>query len=293
MLDKKTQSVEGHKNIVTGGDLNINISTTHVHMLQQETEIQKNYRRVQSQLSQSSPELAIGEFLSAGELTQYKISGEKDFLKLLSKYSPSLPINIREEILRNIMSSAWHTIVFQPFFSSKLIEMGSVNGNEIMHFLQILCKISLKKSINPSNLKEFILLLTKDEYAFSNGPLRAHKALVAQVIMHCFYHQCELLESSIVTKELSNLAYKSDSFWDEFFVDLYFRYICNHIHTSQHLLLPVKFAFERYILTYPTKPLSRLAPIMISPYEFFRKHNREDFENNITDIAIDCRNHYE
>jgi len=293
MSDKLKQSIEGSENIQAARDVNINVFHMDINVIKQQDNIHKNYRKTQSNLSPENQTIVIDEFLSVGELIDFRVSKKDEFLELLSTYSLDLPINLREDIFNSFVSSAWHTIVYQPFFAAKLIEIKSQLKTDLMPLVLFLCGIAQRKPIEPNKLIEFISSLYSENYSFTEGALKSHKILVAQVLLYCFYHQTDILEDDSVVGQLSRIAQNPDSYWSVYFIDLYYRHVCNHIHIGDKLESSVLTGYKNYLQNYPNNPLSRLSPFIISPYKCFHKYHRSEFINIIQEIALDCRTDYE
>ena len=217
----------------------------------------------------------------------YPSCSEDKFVELLSKYSDSLPVELRQELLRDIVASAWNTIVYHPFFAISLLNNETIIQKRIAHILVPLCKAALRMPISPNELK-VLLRSIDDNYFFLNGYNKNLLILIKRTLKFLFYDQPDALKSNEIKEELERLVGKGEIGWNEFFTDLYFRHVCNYISIDSELLSIIKSVFDRYLQEQAKKPLALLWPMISAPLEVCIQHKKDDLIELIRKIAKVC-----
>jgi hypothetical protein len=216
---------------------------------------------------------------------------EEEFVKLLSGYSENLPIEHRQDHLNSVIASAWRAIVDQPSLAARLMDNERIAKNALNELIVPLCRIACYHSISPNELRTLFDFL-EETTCFGSDTLRNNgRVLIARMVRFLFYdkrHQPEILKSDEFKKQLSSLANKAETFWDEFFVDLYLRHLCDYIFINREFLTIIRPSYERYRREHKKKPLVQLWRLISRPVEASQQYPKDKLFDIITDIARKC-----
>lgn len=217
--------------------------------------------------------------------------GEEEFVHLLSDYSDNLPIEHRQDHLNSIVASAWKVIVDRPSIAARLMDNETMAKSTLSQLIVPLCKTACYHSISPDELRGFFDLLEDSTYFGSDSHRNNSRVLIARMVRFLFYdkrHQPEILKSAEFKREISHLANKGEMFWDEFFVDLYLRHLCDYIFIDREFLVIIRPSYERYRCEHKNKPLVQLWRLISRPVEASQQYLKNELFELISDVARKC-----
>jgi hypothetical protein len=216
------------------------------------------------------------------------VCSEDDIHKLIADYSDYLPDQLRTSMLASLIQYGWSTIVFQPFLASEIMINAEFRG-DVKKLLVPICKAGLRHEITSEEIEEFISVVEHNKV--ESGEIRKHDVLLSRMLRHLFYDQPTTLDASPLKERLYELSLSDDTFWRNFFIDIYFRFVCNVISLTGDIKGLIETACREYVKSVPSAPLSRIWPFIVSSYENSLKYKDEEvLLTTLTDIAKDCSN---
>lgn len=223
---------------------------------------------------------------------------DENFRNLLSKYSNSLPIEVQAKILDEVALYAWEKIVYDTF-SSEIIQKDKdqilENQPIFKKLFKPLFRVASGRRLNREDLNDFFELDDElvNELEEQDG---GYCYLARKLIINLLHSQPDILEGEIFRERIRALSSKSKSFQSQFFVDLYFRYVCDTIDIPDNSFLQFVISVsEDYWNKYNQAPLSQLRKFIITPLDFLEtvSSRKEDITKILQSIAGNCGNFIE
>ncbi len=215
---------------------------------------------------------------------------ENDFKDIVFKYDPSIQLELKEELLHDILQFSWNMIVFRPFFALTLLQSEEEIPIQLRVVLLPLCKIALCKPITSQEVNTFLSTLSSESFLIDGKSIHIHKVLVSRFVKCFFYQYTDILKENSVRKNLEFLALNGGEFWGLFFVDIYLRNVCNYLFLPDPIAATLKQVSLEYRSSHVANPISKLWPFLSTPIASSRKFTQEDFQNTIINIAQECQN---
>ncbi len=235
-----------------------------------------------------SPENAEDQFQSYDTTPSYNSCDEAEFVSLINRYSPDQSESIRSQLLESITSSAWFTIVFNPFLAEKLIQICRHLHPSISRLLLPLCQFGYMQNPDPTMFANLISSATSDDYRFRNGISISHMNLVATAIRTSVYEYPNLLEERVVQTAILHLASICNSFWNLFFTDLYVRHKCNYIHLPNDLVNSSRTIYDIYCHANPHNSLVKVLPFLLATHDTAENLSRTEMFKYFENVAKAC-----
>lgn len=213
---------------------------------------------------------------------------DEEFLSLLSRFSPLLPEELRNELMHNILLFAWDSIVFRPIFAARLLQEQAIPA-PLQVLLMPLCAMSLGKSTSPKAICDAISTLSDIDFKMGATPTHQHLVLVARLIRQLAYNYRLVLTDRSIQATLMSCAKNAADFWHLFFLDLHLRNQCHHVYLPESFSIMLRNLSLEYFNARNQAPLTRLWPLILTPIETSRQYSATAFQSMLSDIAHECQ----
>jgi hypothetical protein len=227
-------------------------------------------------------------FLLDEEFVDGATAFEDELDELLERICADLPRDMRIELYRQVLRTAWQTIVYQPLVATRIYKSIEKLDGIVIPIIRPLCKAALGI---PMNAPEAVALLAQTEDSAYNeiDDLKyLHRLLAARFIRYLFYTQSEVLGSTSVVALLSALANRADPFYEHFFTDAHYRLVCQYYVLSDKVSSILVSASERNREKNPDKPLSLVWPFVSNPLRVQHEVDWDTLLQQIKTLARRC-----
>lgn len=226
--------------------------------------------------------------------SNFKILPKRSFIDILEKFYTNEFNQYNTHILIDILIYAWDSIVYNSGLAQQILNIHELRDKNIWDILNPLCKLSLGIAIESDDVLRFILF-SEHFSEYKDSIIYYHDILTAKFLKRLLYSNQNILVESDILGIISNLVSCEDRYWQHYFIDIYFRNICNFLYLEQDLYKIISSIEEKLKNIPISEPLSILYQFIQSPYE---AHNKTDFDNFIEIInhvsyqcksVIECR----
>ncbi len=215
----------------------------------------------------------------------------EEFCELLSNYSDFVDPDINRQDINKIALYAWELVVEDPRTAGKLFQDDRLKQKKIWHLLFPLCKIASQQPLFSDDLDKFFALGEEDEELIAiNYGERGYQRLLKKIILFVLYNKPSLLTSSDIESRIVKLAKRKELDWQEFFVDIYLRYVCNTIFIPPFLEDLILSIWDDYIKYEKDKSIPKLWKFIVSPLTVSSEMKAEEIVDSIKEAARQCKN---